>query len=170
MKSKLFLLAALIVFTQSVSAQNERVKPFKFGIGFTSGFGLPTSYNDSSLGIGLDIQGEYAILPSLAITLSTGYLAFLYSLAGDSSDIGSDLKAGSIPILTGVRYYHRKFFAGAQLGVSLMSTGENLLTFAPSVGIKFSRHFDLSLKYQTTIDTKYYDSVPFLGIRAGITF
>ena len=169
MKSKLFLLTALILFTLSVSAQNERVKPFKFGIGLSAGVGLPLYYNESSLVLGFDLQVEYAILPSLAVTLSTGYLAFLYGVSGDYSDINSDLESGSIPILAGARYYHRKFFAGVQLGVSFMSNGENLLTFAPSIGIRFSKHFDLSLKYQSTVSS-YYDPIPFLGIRAGLSF
>lgn len=170
MKSKLFLLTALILFTLSVSAQNERVKPFKFGIGLSAGVGLPTYYYDPSVGLGLDLQAEYAILPSLAVTLSTGYLAFLYGVSGDYYDVSSDLESGYIPILTGVKYYYHKFFAGAQVGVSLTSSGETLLTFAPSIGIRFSKHFDLSLRYQSTVSTYYYDPIPFLGIRAGLSF
>jgi hypothetical protein len=163
MKAKLFLLVILIFFAVSVDAQIKNEKPFRIGIGAMAG--LPIGdMSEASLAFGADIQAEYNVVPAFAVTLSAGYLDW----AGSWWSFG-DL--GMIPVLAGLKYnFIDKFYGSAQAGLtfSTQSGGGSSFTFAPGIGFKISKNFDLLLKYQSAVDNGY--DMSFLGLRVGITF
>jgi len=165
MKSKLFLLVVLFLFSLSVNAQTKDEKPFKIGAGALIGITTGDISHFASLAYGVDVMGEYVIAPSIALTFSLGYLDFVQKSGY------SGLKMGLIPILAGAKYHfsdtlYGSLQAGLSMGTAKGSSSE--FTFAPGVGYKISDKFDLLLKYQTASKDGWDTS--FLGVRAGISF
>lgn len=164
MRTKLIFMLVLVVLAGSINAQSKDEKPFTIGAGAAIGLPVGDVSTDFSLAWGLDLMGEYAVAPSLGVTLSAGYVDWVEK----SGSIGSN---GSVPVLAGVKYYFAdKFYGSAQLGVSIFTQygGGNYFTFAPGIGYKISERFDLLLKYQSITDSGF--NIDFIGIRAGLSF
>ena len=165
MKSKLFLLVAVFMFTVTGKAQNTETKPFKIGIGLSAGLPVGDYADFASLALSLDVQGEYTIMSNLGVTLSAGYLNFV-----SKSGYG-ELGIGQIPILVGGKYYFSdKVYGSLQVGVALLTTegAGTAFAIAPGIGYKISKKIDVMAKYQSaTVDES---NISFLGIRAGYIF
>jgi hypothetical protein len=165
MKTKLLLLAVLLVVTLTVNAQKSDVKPFKIGAGALIGLPVGDVSSVTSLAYGVDLLGEYSVDSSFAVTFSAGYLDF----AKKSGFSG--FKMGLIPVLVGGKYnFSDQLYGSAQIGLSFSteSGGGSAFTFAPGIGYKISDNFDLLLKYQSA--SKNGGSTSFLGVRAGLSF
>ena len=154
MKSKLFLLVVLCLFSLSVNAQSTDEKPFKIGAGAMIGLPVGDVTNVATLAFGVDVMGEYAIAPSFGLTLSLGYVDFAlkswYKELLDAADLKS--KMGMIPFLVGGKYnFSDKFYGSLQAGLSFGTSSDSgtAFTFAPGVGYKISDQFDLLIKYQS---------------------
>jgi hypothetical protein len=166
MKTKQLILTALLFVVASyVNAQTKDEKPFKFGAGVLIGLPVGDVSSYTNLAYGFDVLGEYAVAPSFGVTLSAGYVDF----AKKSGYSG--FKTGLIPILFGGKYYFSDMlYASAQVGLSLstQSGAGSAFTFAPGIGYKISKNFDLMLKYQSA--SKNGGNVAFFGLRAGLSF
>ena len=186
---KVFLIAALAVASFAVQAQDE-AKPLTFSVG--ADVALPIGdFGDSdakfgdyySLGLGLSLQGTYALDESLGLTLNAGYLSYLPKKIG-----GEKLPSlGVIPILAGIEYnFTPQVFASAQLGYSIY-TGKFLsdddlkmsgFSYAPGIGFRFTPNFSAMLKYQGTSAKVKYDgggesesgNISHLGLRIAYSF
>ena len=166
MKTKQLILTALLLVVASyVNAQSKDEKPFKIGAGALIGLPVGDASTYTSLAFGIDVLGEYAVAPSFGFTLSAGYVDF----AKKSGYSG--FKTGLIPILIGGKYYFSDMLYGsAQVGLSLSteSGAGSAFTFAPGIGYKISKNFDLLLKYQSA--SKNGGNMAFFGVRAGLSF
>ena len=167
MRSKLILLFVLVALGLSLNAQTENKKPITIGVGALIGFPVSSAYH---LPLGLDVIGEYAVAPSWGLTLSAGYDVGLVKTVYWSSESGyRGVNEGLISVMAGGKYYFaNKFYGSAQLGVFIYTAkgSGNYLTFAPGIGYKISKKFDLLLKFQSFA----MSDLDFLGIRAGFTF
>lgn len=181
MKTKIFLLVMLFVFAVSVNAQTKAAakdtKSFKIGIGVMAGLpmgemGSGVKLSDAAnLAYGGDLTGEYAVAPSFAVTLSVGYIDWVWKSAVKDAFDQAGIKMSMIPVLAGAKYYFTdKLYGSAQIGKSFftMKDAGSLFTFAPGIGFKVSENFDLLLKYQSSSQTGGH--LNFLGLRAGLTF
>lgn len=170
MKTKLLLFVMLFVLAISVNAQDKKAtdeKPFKIGVGAMVGLPMGDMKDIASLAYGVDLMGEYAVAPSLGLTLSIGYVDF----AKKSEWKDMDFKLGIIPVLAGAKYYFSdQIYGSAQVGLSFgtESGAGSAFTFAPGIGYKISENFDLLLKYQSA--SKDGATTSFLGLRAGLSF
>lgn len=169
MKTKLILLVVLIVLAASVNAQTKAAakdtKGFTIGTGAMVGLPMGDANTVASLAYGVDLQGEIGLAPSLALTVSAGYVDFAKKSGY------SVWKMGLIPVLGGLKInFTDKLYGSAQAGLSLSTTngGDIAFTFAPGIGYKVGEKFDLLLKYQSASRTGA--STSFLGLRAGLTF
>ena len=166
MKTKQLILTALLfVVALYANAQSNDEKPFKFGVGAL--IGLPVGYVSSytNLAYGFDVLSEYTVAPTFGVTLSVGYVDFVKKSGF------SGFKTGLIPILIGGKYYFSDMlYASAQVGLSLstQSEGGSAFTFAPGIGYKISKNFDLLLKYQSA--SKNGGNSSLFGLRAGLSF
>jgi hypothetical protein len=163
MKPKLLLLVALFVLAVSVNAQNRDGKTFKIGAGALIGLPVGDYANVASLAYGIDLMGEYVVAPKIGITLSAGYLD--WALKSGISHYES-----YIPVLLGGKYsFSDKLYGSLQLGVTYQTeSGGSAFTFAPGIGYKISKKFDLLLKYQSASANSI--DMSFLGLRIGYTF
>jgi len=163
MKTKLFLVVVLFVLAVSVNAQSKDEKTFKIGVGALVGLPVGDLSKSASLAWGIDVMGEYAVAPSIGLTLSAGYLDW-------AKKSGYDGNWSSIPVLVGGKYYFSdKLYGSAQLGVSIYSESAygTAFAFAPGIGYKISENIDLLLKYQSAGKDGWADS--FLGLRVGLS-
>lgn len=184
---KVFLIAALAVASFSVKAQDEP-KQLSFSVGAEAA--LPVGdLGDSdvkfgdyySFGVGLSLQGTYALDESLGLTLNAGYISYLPKKIG-----GEKVPSlGVIPILAGIEYnFTPQVFASAQLGYSIY-TGKLLsdddvkmsgFSYAPGIGYRFTPNFSAMLKYQGTSAKAKADggsstgNVSHLGLRIAYSF
>lgn len=165
MKKNLFLVVVLLVLVVSVNAQIRYESPIRFGIGAVVGIPMADATDFYNLAYGADILGEYRVTSSFALTLCGSY--------------GSFTKKGGVTInnmklvsaLVGAKYYiSDNIYGGLQAGVSLKASSGTGTTFilTPAIGYNLTRNIDLSLRYQSQVDSGYNYS--FLGIRAGFTF
>jgi hypothetical protein len=169
MKTKLLLSVVLVAMVLSVNAQNKDENPFKIGIGAVIGLPVGVYSKLESLSWGFDLQGEYAVAPSFAVTLSAGYVDWV-------KKSGYAVNEASIPFLVGAKFlFTHKIYVSGQVGISIATVpkpslfgGIPALTFAPGVGYKVSDKFELLLKYHSFANQGYWMS--FLGVRAGYTF
>lgn len=163
MKTKIFLLVMLFVFTLSVNAQQKEEKPFKFGAGAMLGLPLGKLSDIASLAYGVDLLGEYAISSQFALTLSAGYIDW----AKKSGVTGN---WGLIPVLAGAKYYFSdQIYGSFQAGISFWADGtKSELAFAPGVGYKISDKLDLLLKFHYQSNSSWKTSI--LGLRVGYSF
>ena len=164
MKAKLFLVVVLFVLAQPIQAQIKDLLPIKVGIGAVAGVPVADATDFFNSVFGVDLQGEFYVIPSFALTLSAGYVEF-------SKKSGVTGNSGLIPVLGGVKYFFSdKVYGSAQAGLSVAASGDagSTFTFAPAIGYKLSNRFDLSLKYQSATKDGWNDA--FLGLRVGLSF
>ena len=115
---KKLLLSLTIICASFITSKAQMAQgDFKFGVGVH--FGLPVGdlHNVTSLGIGGEVQGEYAFSENLTGVATSGYTYFI----GKSFDNGLGgtykINYGHIPVLVGARFYpSEQFFVGAQIG------------------------------------------------------
>lgn len=161
-----FFIVFLFVLISSANAQSRDITPLKFGIGATMGLPVGELGPWANFGFGLDLQGKYIVAPKIDLTLCAGYLNFL-------AKGGGNLEIGSIPILAGIQYFFSdKVYCSVQAGISFFTTtgSGSAFTFAPGVGIKLSKQFDVLVKYQSATSKENYFDVAFLGVRGGLSF
>ena len=171
------------VFAVAVSAQEIGTKPTKpFTISIGAMAGLPVgdyatgvqSSDVFKMAYGFDLQAEFPVAPSLGLTLSAGYVDWVWKSGikeGVEAIMGQSVSFSMIPVFGGAKYYFTdKFYGSAQLGVTFftMKDAGNAFIFAPGLGIKVTDNFDLLLKYQTA--SKEGSHFSFLGLRAGVSF
>lgn len=163
MKTKLLLLVVLVVVGLSVDAQKGDEKQFKIGAGVLLGLPVGDITSKASLALGVDLLGEYAVAPKIALTLSAGYSDW-------AKKSGVNGNWGFIPIFAGGKYYFTdQIYGSFQAGLSFWADGTKCeFAFAPGVGYKISDKFDLLLKYQSQSNVRW--STSFFGLRAGYSF
>ena len=170
---------AIVAIAFSANAQDSKTdKPLKFSVGVEAGLPLGDFKEVSKFGIGGSVQGEYAVMESLGLTLNAGFLSFGGKTV-DISGLGS-FKYGTtilIPVLAGAKYHFtEKVYAHAQLGVSFLSYKEDgepnssssAFTYAPGIGVMATDNIDILLKYQAA--SKSGSTLSFLGLRVAYTF
>jgi hypothetical protein len=163
MKTKLLFLVVLLVVTLSVDAQKSDEKQFKFGAGATLGLPIGDITRQASLALGVDILGEYAVAPEIALTLSAGYNDW-------AKKSGVNGNWGFIPVMAGGKYYFTdQIYGSLQAGISFWADGtKSEFVYAPGVGYKITDKFDLLLKYQSQ-SNKWWGTT-FFGLRVGYSF
>jgi hypothetical protein len=163
MKTKLLLLAVLVVVTLCVEAQKGDEKQFKLGAGAMLGLPVGDITSKASLAFGVDLLGEYAVAPEIALTLSVGYTDW-------AKKSGVNGNWGFIPVFAGGKYYFTdQIYGSLQAGISFWADGtKSEFVFAPGVGYKISDKFDLLLKFQSQSNKSWGTS--FFGLRAGYSF
>jgi len=163
MKKNLMLLVVFLMVTLSVDAQKSDEKQFKFGAGVLLGLPIGDMTNKASLALGVDLLGEYAVAPEIALTLSTGYIDW-------AKKSGVNGNWGFIPVFAGGKYYFTdQVYGSLQAGISFWADGtKSEFVYAPGIGYKISDKFDLLLKYQSQSNKRWGTS--FFGLRAGYSF
>jgi hypothetical protein len=137
MKRLFFVLAITTIVGTSANAQSKPA----ISIGVDAGIPTTSGY---SFVIGGSLQGDFKVADELALTLSAGYKSWQIK-----KDFGGG-SAGLIPVLGGVKYYFTPIVYGSgQLGISFSteSGGGSAFTYAPGVGFKVSKNFDILAKY-----------------------
>ncbi len=169
---KLFTTATLMLaLCVCVYAQDTK-KGLKFGVGLEGA--LPTGMTGYSFGAGLTLRAQYALDDKMAITGTSGFIAFL----PDKATMGANAKAQiNIPIKAGFKYMLTgnvygilesgytisKFFVVNPATGNVMSLSGSSFTYAPGVGAKLG-FLDASVRYEG------YSGGGFVGLRlaAGI--
>lgn len=164
MKTKLFLVVALFILTQSVRAQSSDVAPIKFGVGAVVGIPVADA-SDFFNGIyGADLQLEFNVATSVAVIVDAGYVEF-------AKKKGVYGNSGLFPVLGGVKYYFsNKCYGAAQAGLSFPKSGDDgsAFTFVPAIGYQIADKVDLSIRYQSATKDGWNNG--FVGLRIGYTF
>ncbi len=172
MKTRFTLAACLLILFAGSTYAQKASKKFRIGLGVEGALpstGLSAMYN---FGAGATTRFAYSLDDKMAITLTTGAIAFLpKSIAKDA-----DLKAQiNIPIKAGFRYMITpKFYGIAETGVTIaksyasvagqtISATGSTFTYAPGIGVLLGG-FDASLRYEG------YTGAGFLGLRLGFNF
>jgi hypothetical protein len=160
MKKNLFIIAVILFAATSLQAQEkESSKPMKFSIG--ANVGIPTN-SGYSVSYGADLQGDFGIANSAAITASAGYQNFSFKGGGNYY---------MIPLLAGAKFNlgSDKMYGHAQLGYAFGQGGGGGFAYAPSIGYYFSPNFDASLKY-SGYSFKGGGTLGNVGVRLGYSF
>jgi outer membrane protein W len=148
----------------------------------------------TSLGIGGTVRFEYAFMPELHGTFTTGYWMFMGKEV-NSVDLPN---TNGIPILVGAKYYFMpaakakaRVYGAAELGLLIMSMGDKDLMYngvkigtieggsstefclAPTVGVEFpiadNGNLDISAKYLLITSDPTASNIGFrLGYKFGL--
>ncbi|CAN5315249.1 hypothetical protein BH09BAC2_BH09BAC2_06140 [soil metagenome] len=156
---------------------DAQLKKFRIGLGLEAA--LPVSNLDAySVGGGLTIRAEVRVMNKLAVTLTSGAMAFQ---SKDYSGAYKQVALLNIPIKAGAKYTIVNHFYGMmELGVTQSSryyknatndvehvSEGSSFTYAPGLGLQLAG-FDLGLRYEGF--SKNNVSAGFLGFRAGFSF
>lgn len=153
---KLFLSLAVIAATLGANAQTKATSsPIKVSLGVDAVAPFGDFAKSSKFGLGGSLQGDYNVDPTLAITLSAGYINFFgkdytVSVPGTGNVTYKSANFGLIPVLAGIKYsFTPQVYASGQLGVSFSTEkdGGSNFTYAPGIGYKFSDNVDILAKY-----------------------
>jgi hypothetical protein len=117
----------IIVFAVSFCAANAQKNPgvVQFGAGINLGLPVGNFADISSVGIGVEVQGEYPFSNTASGIASVGYTNF-FGKTVDIPGYGSVKydNVGLIPILLGVRVYPSPlFFIGGKIGYGVFTGG-----------------------------------------------
>ena len=146
-------MALMICGAVAANAQNSGSKNVQFGGGVRIGLPVGNFHLSHSLGIGVELQGEYKLQENASLTGTTGFTNFI----GKSQSWG-DYKykndaVGYIPILVGGRYYPQtNMFVGAKVGYGILTgagTG-GAFNFEPSVGYNTEK-YQVALGYNALV-------------------
>ncbi|HRN71626.1 MAG TPA: hypothetical protein PLM81_00765 [Ginsengibacter sp.] len=130
---KFILSFAILAFTLGAKAQDT-----KLSVGASIGF--PTT-SGMSFAYGADLQADFGVAESAAITASAGYLNYSWKGGGNS---------GFIPLLAGGKFGFGEsgMYGHAQIGYGFASRGGGgAFAYAPSLGYNVSDNLDLAVKY-----------------------
>ena len=151
---KVIFLAVIVAAAFAANAQSKTGKDIQFSGGIR--LALPTGnfHLSHSIGLGAELQAEYALSPQASLTGTTGYTNFF----GKSQSYGSYKykyeSVGYIPILVGARYHaSENVFIGGRLGYGILTgtTGSGAFNFEPQVGYNADK-FQLALGYNALVD------------------
>jgi len=135
---KIILSLSIVAFAFGANAQTTP----KISVAVNAG--APTEKN-YTIAYGADLQADFPIAESLAITASAGYQNYHWKVGSISDNVGF------IPVLAGAKFNfgESKAYGHAQLGygISTQKNGKGTFSYAPSIGYQFSEHFDGSVKY-----------------------
>lgn len=146
---KILLFKILIIFCQTVIAQNIKVH---------AGPEVLHSFNhaDNYIGVGGTAQIDFFIKERLWLGVNSGYLRF--DRTNSSSGINGSANYGLIPVLGVIKYplpivsglYGQDLFGYSFAnGVNFVNTGEKIkggFTYYFALGYEFAEHFDVSIK------------------------
>ena len=142
---KIILAIAIVAFT-TIGAQAQDAKPTTLSI--ADNVGIPTS-TGYSFAYGADLQADFGVAPTTAITASAGYEGYSWKGGGGS--------AGIVPLLAGAKFgIGEKMYGHAQLGYAFFTKGGGgAFAYAPSLGYYVSPNFDIALKYLASSKNNY---------------
>ena len=142
---KIILAIAIVAFT-TIGAQAQDAKPTTLSI--AANVGIPTS-TGYSFAYGADLQADFGVAPTTAITASAGYEGYSWKGGGGS--------AGIVPLLAGAKFgIGEKMYGHAQLGYAFFTKGGGgAFAYAPSLGYYVSPNFDIALKYLASSKNNY---------------
>ncbi|MFD2145219.1 outer membrane beta-barrel protein [Mucilaginibacter antarcticus] len=172
MKKITITLALLIGVTLSTFAQ-QAAKGI-FSIGINGGIPTGTTSDVSSFTIGGDLKYDHPIATNTFFTTSAGYTYFPYksSITSALKSVGIDKSGtGFVPLKVGAKYFiNPQFYTEGQVGaaISTESGGGTGFAYAPGIGIKFSNHADLGIRYEGW--TKDGETISQFAFRLGIGF
>ncbi len=157
---KLLIIAVFTAFSYVTTAQNTG---FRIGGGIS--VDIPVSNLDgASIGVGVDLLGQYGISSSLAITGDVGY----HSIFAKDDDAES---LGIIPIRAGIRFFPSatNLYLGGKVGVGILTGGGDGSTTAYSfgAGYKMDEKLDIGLSYDGYSKN---GSIGLIAIRLGYFF
>ena len=162
MKKVLFVITCFFI-GYGVLAQSRFVNGFKIGGGVS--VDVPVSnLHGYSIGVGLDLLGQYGITRKLAITGDIGYT----TIFAKNKDFASyDI----VPIRAGIRFFPSSmFYLGAKVGVGI-GVGKysgSSTAYAFGAGLVMSDHMDVSASYEGFSKSGF--STGYLGLRLGYFF
>ena len=161
---KLFILSlAVMLYLNSIG--QESVQGFRIGGGLSVVAPVGTNLKPYSVGVGLDLLGQYGVSSQFAITGDVGYTTIF------AKDDGVDA-FNVIPIRAGIRFYpSSQFFLGGKAGVGITTgSGNSTSGFAYAVGAGFRMDdkLDIGLNYEAV--SKNSISFPYIGLRLGYFF
>ena len=147
-------MALLVCGAVAANTQSSESKKVQFGGGLRLGLPVGNFHLSHSLGIGVELQGEYKIAQNASLTGTTGFTNFI-----GKSETWDDYKykyqsVGYIPILVGARYYpSTNAFVGAKLGYGILTGAGSggAFNFEPSVGYNADK-YQLALGYNALVN------------------
>ena len=138
---KVIILALVTVLYINASAQQG----FRIGAGLS--VAAPVSNLDAySIGVGVDVLGQYGLSDKFAITADVGYTTlFTKAKNGNSLNI--------IPIRGGVRFYPTsQIYLGAKAGLGIITqknmNNQSNLAFGIGAGFKMDQKLDIGIAYE----------------------
>lgn len=155
MKNKL-LASAILLFSSVCTRAQLTPGDFTFGAGLHLGLATGNLGTGWSLGIGAELQGEYAFTGQLSGVATTGYTAFLgKSVVLGAGEIYKYPSYSHIPVLVGARFYATgQIFVGGQIGLGVWTGsggggGTSGFEFRPEIGYNADL-FQVILGYDDT--------------------
>lgn len=152
---KIILSLTILAFAFGAKAQD-----MKLSAGVNAGVSTSTGAN---FAFGADLQADFGLDESLAVTASAGYENFRWKGGGGS---------GFIPLLGGAKFTFgdSQVYGHAQLGygIATWSGGGGFFAYAPSVGYKINDNVDASIKYLAF--TKSGGTLGMIGVRVAYNF
>ena len=147
---QLSIIALLILFTSSISAQKKYQQGFRLGFGLNTGYVLNKPFG---FGLGADARLQYDLSKRYSLALTTGFTNFF--VAGNDNDLGF------IPVKLGFKAFvwNDQFYVLGEGGAALAVTNnysKNSIIIAPGIGFA-TRFIDLSIRYEN------YSSFPVLN-------
>lgn len=170
---KLFTTTLIFALALGVFAQDgAKTKKISFGVGLEGALPMGGLKSIYPYGGGLTVRVTYNLDEKMAITGTSGVIAFI-----PKSVSGTSLKAQiNIPFKAGYKYMlTEKIYGLVEAGYTMsktyvptssgvMSVSSSSFTYAPGVGIKLGI-LDTSLRYES-----YGSGANFLGLRLGLDF
>ena len=160
---KIVCVIACFVMGYCVSAQSGFINGFKIGAGVS--VDVPANnLSGYSVGVGVDLLGQYGIAGKIALTGDIGYTTiFAKNKDFPSYDI--------VPIRAGIRFFPSSmFYLAGKIGVGIgvgKSSGSST-AYAIGAGVVMSRNMDVSATYEGYSKSGF--STGYIGIRLGYFF
>lgn len=157
---KLLIIAVFTAITFASTAQN---RGFRVGGGVS--VDIPVSnLNGASIGVGIDLLGQYGISDNIAITGDAGY----HVLFAKEDNVDA---LGIIPIRAGIRFFPSatNLYLGGKVGVGIFTgNGSGSSTaYSFGAGYKMDEKLDIGLSYDGYSNN---GSIGLIAIRLGYFF
>lgn len=143
------LFISVYVMAQAVAPQ----KDYTISAGVDMAYAVGRFHFAHRLGYGISVQGEYLFADNASVTLNTGYINFQARAIKDSvsSDILTEqlLDFSMVPFLLGMKIDNEgKYYIHPQFGIAFRSKPFVSALYAFGVGMRASKHADISLRYE----------------------
>jgi len=160
--------ASALFLSTNVKAQTSGNHDWRFGIGAEVAVPTGQEHDQSNIAVGGTARLQYGLSPTVALTLTSGFIDILGKENPNDPNGGKYLSIPIVPVKVGIKdFVSQNVYLGLEGGAGFVTNNGNVKVIgAPAIGYA-SKSWDVALHYDQYFGTYQFGT---LGLRLAYAF